>query len=557
MSATPGTEAHATTTETPAQAVAKAAAQAQPQASERPFRQSLLAMLGLSSVVMTVAIDQTVVGTALPSIVADLQRFDLYEWVATAYLLTSVITVPVFGRLGDWFGRKPLIVVAIVLFTLASVLCGVASSMPMLIACRALQGVGGGMLVGTCFASIPDLFPDPVRRLRWQVLFSSAFGLANAVGPSLGGFLSQHYGWRWAFLVNLPVGVVSLYLAARHLPHIRHVRRQRLNADWRGALLIAFALGAFQLLVEAAGSGMGSGTGSAAHVGLYALMVAIGLGWLAREERRAADPIIPPGLLKDRATLVLLVLSMLMGVAMFALLFYVPLLLQGGVGLDASETGVVVTPMVVCITVGTIANTRIVTRLKRPNLLLYLGFGLLGAACATIACVGGNRHSAAFVAAMVAAGVGIGFVMPNLTVFVQQVAGTTRLGIATALIQSSCMVGGMLGTAVAGTTIRHFYVAGLDRALTGQAAAAHAQWMAGLHDPQTLMSTQAAARFAAQADRAGLAGDALLALARGALLHAVETSLLGVAIVMVLACLTVWLLPHIAISARTQKRRAT
>ena len=158
----------------------------------RSFRQSLFAMMGISSVVVMVAIDQTVVGTALPTIVAELKGFQYYAWVATAYLLTSVITVPVFGRLGDWFGRKPFVVAAIVLFTGASALCGLAGSMFELVAFRALQGIGGGMLVGTAFASIPDLFPDPVRRLRWQVLFSSAFGLANAIGPSLGGLLTQH-----------------------------------------------------------------------------------------------------------------------------------------------------------------------------------------------------------------------------------------------------------------------------------------------------------------------------------------------------------------------------
>lgn len=491
---------------------------------------------------MMVAIDQTVVGTALPSIVADLRRFDLYEWVATAYLLTSVITVPIFGRLGDWFGRKPLIVIAIVLFTVASALCGFAQTMPMLIACRALQGIGGGMLVGTCFASIPDLFPDPVVRLRWQVLFSSAFGLANAIGPSLGGFLSQHYGWRSAFLVNLPVGLASLYLAARHLPHIRHVRLERLNADWRGACLIAVALGSLQLLVEAAGSG-------SAHAGLYGAVVVLSMGLLVREERRAPNPVIPPGLLKDRATVVLLVLSLLMGVAMFVLLFYVPLLLQGGLGLDAGKAGIVVTPMVVCITVGTISNTRIVTRLPRPNVLLYLGFGLLSVSCAAIASVGASKGSVAFIAAMAMAGVGIGFVMPNLTVFVQQVAGKTRLGIATALIQSARMVGGMLGTAIAGTMARHLYRAGLERALSAKTNAVPGHWIAALQDPQTLMSTQAAASFAGQADRAGFAGEALLAAARAALVHALEMSLLGVALLMVVACVVVRLLPLIPITS--------
>ncbi|MEX3930106.1 MFS transporter [Paraburkholderia sp. BR10936] len=434
-------------------------------AQARTFAQSLCAMLGLSSVVMMVAIDQTVVGTALPTIVADLKGFDLYAWVATAYLLTSVITVPIFGRLGDWFGRKPLIIAAIVLFTGASALCGAAGSMATLIAYRALQGVGGGMLVGTCFASIPDLFPDPLVRLRWQVLFSSAFGVANAIGPSLGGFLSQHYGWRSAFLANIPVGLVSLCLTSGFLPHIRHVHLGKLNPDWRGALWIALTLGASQLLVESVGR-----HGIDLTACIQAAVFVAGLALLVREERHAPQAILPSALLRDRVIVVLLVLSLLMGVAMFALLFYVPLLLQGALGLGAEQAGVAVTPLVVCITVGTIANTRIVTRIANPNLLLYAGFALLAASCAGIACVPVRDGGLALPAAMLIGGVGIGFVMPNLTVFAQQVAGKQQLGIATAMIQSARMVGGILGTAVAGAIVHTRYVSGLESRLAARGA---------------------------------------------------------------------------------------
>jgi EmrB/QacA subfamily drug resistance transporter len=508
----------------------------------RSFRQSLCAMLGLSSVVMMVAIDQTVVGTALPTIVAELKGFDLYAWVATAYLLASVITVPIFGRLGDWFGRKPLIVIAIVVFTGASALCGAASSMLALVLFRALQGIGGGMLVGTCFASIPDLFPDPVVRLRWQVLFSSAFGLANAVGPSLGGFLSEHYGWRSAFLVNIPVGIASLYLTATHLPHIRHEQRGKLSPDWRGALLIAFGLGSLQLLVE-----------SLAHqtvsTGMIASgVVALGAGaLLVREELRAADPILPPALLRERAIIALLALSMLMGVAMFALLFYVPLLLQGGMGLSADQAGAMITPLVLCITVGTVTNTRLVTRLRRPNVLLYMGFALLGLACAGIA-AGGATAGHLFTAALLVGGVGIGLVMPNLTVFAQQVAGKRQLGIATALIQSARMVGGMVGTAAVGTIVHVLYRQGVTKAMSAQGLHADVPWVAAVvRSPQMLLSARDAAHFVQKVNGAGADGEALIAAARLALVQAIDHALLGVTAGMVVACLAVSLVPLIRV----------
>src|ERR1700756_3580286 len=218
-----------------------------------PFRESLLAMLGVSFVSMLVALDQTVVGTALPTIVADLKGFELYAWVATSYLLTSVITVPIFGRLGDYYGRKPFVIASIVLFTGASVLCGAANDMLFLVLARGLQGIGGGVL------------------LRWQVMMSSAFGIANAVGPSLGGFLTQYYGWRSVFYVNLPVGLLSLFFVWKYLPHLRHVEHKaRMRLDWPGALLIAVALGSLQLFVERLpGRGL-----TASAIGLLALALA-------------------------------------------------------------------------------------------------------------------------------------------------------------------------------------------------------------------------------------------------------------------------------------------
>jgi EmrB/QacA subfamily drug resistance transporter len=523
----------------------------EPAAAPRSFRQSLLAMLGLSSVVMMVAIDQTVVGTALPTIVAELDGFDLYAWVATAYLLSSVITVPIFGRLGDRLGRKPLVVAAIVLFTLASVLCGLAGSMMQLVLFRALQGIGGGMLVGTCFASIPDLFPDPVVRLRWQVLFSSAFGLANALGPSLGGVLSQHFGWRSAFLVNLPVGVVSLLLVSRYLPRIVPPKGARLRPDWRGALLIAVALGALQMLVESLSAGA-----SAWRAAMYAVLALGAAALLLREESRAADPILPLPLLCDRAVATLLGLSAMMGVAMFTLLFYVPLLLQGGLGLTASAAGVSITPFVTFITVGTIANTRIVTRLRRPNSMLDAGFALLALACAGL-CAWGGGYGAGFVVSMLAGGLGIGFIMPNLTVFAQQVAGRAHLGIATALIQSARMVGGMLGTAFAGSLVNVLYRAKTGALLDAASFGARDGWGAALLDPQSLLDAAQGGGVAAHAHAAGVADGAVAALvtgARGALAASVEYAFLGVALAMLAACIGVMRLPFIALVSKEKER---
>ena len=188
-------------------------------------RESLWAMVGLGFVTMMVAIDQTVVSTALPTVVAELRGFQLYAWVTTAYLLTSIITIPIFGRLGDFYGRQPFVVASIVLFLISSVLCGIAQSMVHLVLGRALQGVAGGMMLGTAFAVVPDLFPDPRVRLRWQVILSSSFGIANAVGPTLGGFLTYYLGWRAVFFMNLPIGLLGLYFVLRYVPRVRQMQQ--------------------------------------------------------------------------------------------------------------------------------------------------------------------------------------------------------------------------------------------------------------------------------------------------------------------------------------------
>lgn len=218
------------------------------------FRQALLAMLGISLVLMLSALDQTVIGNALPSIVAQLHGFDLYAWVATGYLLSSIVTIPVFGRLGDYYGRKPFVLVATVIFMLASLTCALAQSMPWLVAGRVLQGFGGGMLVGTAFACVPELFPDTRQRLRWQLLLSAMFSVVNAIGPGLGGYLTGQFGWRSVFWLNLPLGLLALFFAWRYLPWYRPQVHVPARLDWLGAALIVLALGGLQLLSRAWGA---------------------------------------------------------------------------------------------------------------------------------------------------------------------------------------------------------------------------------------------------------------------------------------------------------------
>jgi EmrB/QacA subfamily drug resistance transporter len=489
-----------------------------------------MAMLGVSFVTMLVALDQTVVGTALPTIVSELKGFELYAWVATSYLLTSVITVPIFGRLGDYYGRKPFVIASIVVFTAASVLCGMANDMLFLVLARGLQGIGGGMLVGTAFACIPDLFPDSVVRLRWQVLMSSAFGIANAIGPSLGGFLTQYYGWRSVFYVNLPVGLLSLFFVWRFLPHLRHVEHEgKMKLDWPGALLIAVSLGCLQLFVER----LPKHGVSASALGL--LGVSVASAWaLWNWEKRFPQPILPVDMFRNKSLAALFTLAVLGGFTMFSLLFYAPLLFQGGFGMSPKEAGLVITPLVVFITIGSIANGRLVSRLRNPNLMLYIGFSLLAVACLGVVIATRSMPRELLMTFMILGGLGLGFVMPNLTIFAQQTAGREHLGIATALLQSLRMIGGMIGTALTGTLIGHMYASGVRSALERASAT---QWFVDLSDPQILINRDAQSTLVSQLSHTGHDGALLLEAAREALVASIH---MGLALAAVVAVVSVW-----------------
>ncbi|WP_035998041.1 MFS transporter [Paraburkholderia caribensis] len=477
-------------------------------------------MLGIGLVNMAVALDQTVVSTALPSIVSELHGFEYYAWVASGYFLASLVTVPVFGRLGDFFGRKRFVIAAVIVFTGASVLCGLAGNMPFLVFARGLQGIGGGMMVGTAFASIPDLFPDPRARIRWQVIMSAAYGIGTAAGPSLGGWLSQHYGWRSTFLVNLPVGILALYFISVHLPTYRRAVEGKVLIDWTGAVLIALVLGGFQIFIEAAANGF-----TPANLVLGVLIV-IGAIALVACERRASHPILPLELFHEPKLVTLFALSVLTGFVMFSLIFFAPLLLQGGFGLTPPQAGLLATPIAVCAAIGSAANTRIVIHLSKPTHILTIGYGLMVLASLGVAWTTSTTPRWTLEVALGGAGIGLGFILNNLNVFAQEIVGRSRVGIATALLQSTRMVGGMLGTSIVAIVINRCYEARIHSILLASAEQPAGTWYARLADPRILVDSSLREVLLSDLHRAGLAGASLVESARLALVSSIHVGVL-------------------------------
>ncbi len=484
---------------------------------------AFVAMLGICLVTMLVALDQTVVGTALPRIVAELQGFALYAWVATSYLLLSSIFVPIMGRLGDLFGRKPFVLASIVVFTGASALCGLAQSMPQLVASRALQGIGGGMLVGTAFAASADIFPDQMRRIRWQAMLSSAFGLSTAIGPSLGGWLTEHWGWRSVFYVNLPIGLVAMVVVARFLPRIAGHRTPGASIDWPGALLLAGLISALLFAIEG-GAHAHAALADAMRVATLLALAAVLFAAFVYLERRAIQPILPLRLFQIGAVRLLALIAVFSGWAMFSLIFYAPLLLQAGFGLLPNRAGLLVSPLVACISIGSILNGRLFSRVSRPQHLLTFGILIFLCGCLAVISLKSGAHAALIATTFALAGVGLGFQLPNLTIQMQAAVTMEDVGMASALVQTLRMLGSLVGAALSGVIVDRVFKARVNAALIDT----HAGALSGFfHDPQVLVSASDRAELSAAALKAGLSEqfEPILALAREALIGAVHDAI--------------------------------
>lgn len=497
------------------------------------FRQSFLAMLGICLVIILVALDQTVVGTALPRIVAELQGFAWYAWVATAYLLTSAIAVPVVGRLGDLYGRKYFVLTGIALFTLASAACGGAQSMWQLVVARGAQGIGGGMLVGAAFASVADLFPDMRRRLRWQVMISSSFGVASALGPLLGGLLTQHWGWRSVFFVNLPVGMIAIAIVYRYLPRYPGHRQSHERFDWVGVAWLSLAL---CILLITSESGAELGYLSFAFWGLLGLgLASLWVFW--RFQLRSASPLLPPRLFESANVRRLALLSLMTGVSMFSLIFYVPLLLQGGFGYSPHAAGIAVTPLVVCITVGSIINGRLLARFNVGSWPMVGGMIGLAVACVVVSLLRADVPLGWVMLIFGFCGFTLGFQLPNLTLHMQSCVEKRDLGMGSALVQTLRMFGSMFGASVGGVIVLHGYVQAVEAVLPASTGAAgHAV----ATNPQLLMRQADQQQLAQIFSNNGVSADMmamLLKVAHVGLTHSIQSAIGACAVV---ALISAW-----------------
>lgn len=484
-------------------------------------RPALLAMVGIALVVLLAALDQTIVATALPSVIAELKGFELYAWVATSYLLTSTVMVPIMGKLGDLYGRKPFLLAAIIVFVGASAMAGAATSMLFLIAARAVQGIGAGMLQATAFASVGDMFPQPERRARWQGLITGTFGLASVIGPSLGGVMTDTLGWRSVFYVNLPVGILAIVMIWLMLPANLSPRSPNARIDWAGAATITAAVSALLLAVEWGGGEYA--WASPQIIGLLALSIGA-LATFVVIERRVAEPLMPLDLFRNKTIALCVAISFLAGFTLFALTFYTPLLAQGALGLTASAAGAVLTPLVTCMAVGSLTSGQVFARVRRIRPLMLIGATLLVIGTLLLTQISTQIDRLQLSIELGMCGIGVGMLLPMITVLVQSTVPRNRLGVSTATVQFLRLVGSTLSTAVVGTLVAGVFAA---QVLALAPANIDQRLVGAFHDPQALVSQQSRAQLGALAQQIGENGPAqlqqLLQVAQTALADGVRT----------------------------------
>ncbi|HEV8535735.1 MAG TPA: MDR family MFS transporter [Candidatus Limnocylindria bacterium] len=496
----------------------------------------ILATVGVGLALFLAALDQTIVGTALPRIVAELNGLEFYAWVATSYLVASTTLTPIAGKLGDLFGRKPFLLGGMIGFVLASALCGQAQNMAELVAFRGIQGIFGGVLFASVFATIGDLF-EPAQRARLQGVFAGIFGVASVVGPTIGGYLTDNLSWRWVFYVNVPVGLLAIAVVFVTLPAVAHKASWR-DIDFAGAFTLAATL--VPLLI-ALSITRDHDFSSPEVVGLLlasALMAAI----FFVVERRTPHPVVPFDLWKNPTFAVSTVIGFLLGFAMFGAIIFVSLVYQGVLGIPATNAGLLITPLMVGLIASSLVTGQLMVRIRRYRYLGTLGSVVLVLGLWLLAQVNVGTPEIEVVRDLVLVGLGVGVGMPLYLNATQSAVDARYLGVVSSQIQFWRNIGSTVGVAVLGAVLAHELPQKIAAAVPPQLASA---LQANSSNAQAMFDPAAMQRIPPQ----------LLVAIRGALASATHDVFIIAAVVAGLAVLASLFLQEVPLRGRAERAR--
>ena len=484
-------------------------------------RDTVLTMIGVLMVMLLASLDQTIVSTAMPRVIAELQGFDRYTWVSTAYLLTSTVTVPIYGKLSDLFGRKPIFLFGVVVFLIGSALSGAAQDMNQLIAFRALQGLGAGALMPIAIAIVGDLF-TPRERGKWQGLTGAVWGFSAIIGPTLGGWITQNASWRWVFYVNIPIGIAALLVLIFLMPWLRSASR-KVSIDYIGAALLV--VGTVPALLGFTWAGSQYAWLSPQIIGLFAgALVALTtfVIYEARLQRLGGQPIIEPGLFKNSIFTVSTIVTVIFGMSLFGSIFFIPLFVQGVVGTSATNSGLILTPLMLTSIVGSVLSGQLVSRLGKYKWIAITGMVISVIGSLLLVRLDVNATNNDVLIAMLVLGLGMGFGMALYTLIVQN-ALPQKIGQATSALVFFRSIGGTIGLAAMGSLMTSAYLPAFKSALSSglgklsiPAAALQpiqARFVALFSNPQILLSPDVLSKMRVASAAHGQQGLALFNIA--------------------------------------------
>ncbi len=456
---------------------------------------------------------QTIIATAIPTIIGDLQGFALYAWVFSAYMLTSAVSIPIYGKLSDVYGRKPFYIFGLVMFGIGSFICGQADTMLELVLARGLQGIGAGSMMSMPRATIGDIL-NPKERARWMGVMGAVFGLSSIIGPVVGGWITDTYSWRWVFYINIPFTVLTIIGVMLTLPKVR--LSEQVKIDWLGSLLLIAGLVPILLGLTWAGTKYAWTSPTLLTLfGSGAMMLALFI-WF---ERKVSDPIITPTLFRNRIFSASLVLGLLVSMAMFGSVMFLPLFIQGVIGLNPRDSGLVMSPMMISFVVGSIISGQIMTKTGK-----YLRLANISAAAIVLGTIlfmkmDINTGYLTVIVNMVVLGLGVGALMPLLNIAVQNAFPYRIMGTVSATQQFVASLGGVIASPIFGSILNRGFQERFS-AILPEGVQELTGGMSRL-DPQTLLTEQAQSSIAEQFAQLGPAGQAMY----HELLYAVKVSL--------------------------------
>lgn len=453
-------------------------------------RNLILIMVGLMLSVLLSGLDSTIVGTAMPRVIGDLQGMNLYSWPFTAYMLCSTIAIIIFGKISDTHGRKPIFLVGIIIFLLGSVLCGFSQSMLQLIIFRGFQGIGGGVLITIAYTIVGDLVSIRERG-KYAGVLSSMFGLASLIGPAVGGFITDNLNWRWVFYVNVPLGLIAIFTIISVLPYYKRTQEGRI-IDYKGAAVLTLAL--IPLILAFVWGNNSYPWLSAQIIGMLILasLLLVVFIWV---ERRAKEPILPPGIFRNSVLSLSIIISFLVNAVMFCSTIYIPLFMQGVAGTSATSSGFILTPCMVGMSIASFVSGVLISRTGRYKGLAIAAFFFMISGIYLLHTMTVEISITRALAYSALVGIGCGMSFPVFTIAVQNVFPRNQLGMVTSTLQFFRNMGATIGVAIFGSIM----VFGMNNGLAGLDLTGSPPQIASLiNNPRFLTSPETMGQIQAQ-----------------------------------------------------------